>query len=87
MSDCKFEFGLTGTAEETKEKIIGGIEKNNGEIEFSDEEGKFTIKHPLATIGGKIIISESGLEVQITEKPVFIPCEMIKSEVEKFFTK
>jgi hypothetical protein len=87
MADCNFEFQLNGTIEEIKTKIVSGIEKNNGEIEFTNDEGKFTIKHPLATIGGTISVSETNLSIRITEKPVFVPCEMIKTEVEKFFVK
>jgi len=85
MADCKFDFPLEGTIETTKEKIIKGLEKNNGEINFSGNEGTFTINHPMAKIGGKIVLSETELSIHITDKPIFVPCEMIKSEMDKFF--
>ncbi|NOX18433.1 MAG: hypothetical protein GXO87_09165 [Chlorobi bacterium] len=87
MSQCSFSFPFNGTVEETKEKIIHGLEKNNGEISFSDLTGTFTINHPMAKISGKIELNESDISFEITDKPVFLPCEMIKSEVEKFFVK
>ncbi len=88
MPKCEFNFPNPGNLEEQKSNIEAQLKKMNGEVEFNGDKAEFSIKFgPMISISGAIHFSEEEISVQINEKPGFVSCDMIKSEVEKFFAK
>lgn len=88
MPKCEFSYPRPENIEEQKKKLISELEKMNGKVDFEEEKANFSIKFgPMISIAGSIFFREEDILVQIEEKPGFISCEMIGSEIKKFFHK
>ena len=86
MPKCEFIFPNHGNSEERKSKLEAQLRKMNGKVEFKDDKADFSINFgPMISIAGAILFGDEEISFQINEKPGFISCDMIKSEIEKFF--
>ncbi len=86
MPKCEFTFPPPQDIEEQKKKLTAELEKINGSVEFKDAKAEFSVKFgSMISIAGSIHFREDDILVQIDEKPGFISCEMIGSEIKKFF--
>lgn len=78
-----FEFPLNGTPENLASKIEEAITKRGGKFTGDAKEGKIEISTPVGGVTVTYKILGETVSVEIVEKPVFVPEEMIKNEILK----
>ena len=83
MSNCRFTITFTGDALATLNKTKEGITKAGGKLEGDITGGSVVMPSPVGSIEGTYSIQGQNLDVEITKKPVFVPCELIESELKK----
>jgi hypothetical protein len=87
MSKCNFNIPFSGSASDLVEKARKSIVKAGGEVSGNVSAGNFFIPSPLGKISGTYTITASIANFDITEKPMFIGCDMIESTIKKFITQ
>lgn len=81
---CDFEISYSRELDEAKEIISTEITNNDGDITIDDNQGAFTISVPGGDVAGNVIFNDNVIAVRITEKPAFIPCNIIQSVIESY---
>lgn len=84
MAKCDFEIAYSKRINEAKKIITEEITGNNGEIQITDNTGAFTISVPGGEVSGDVIFENNTLSVTITDKPKFIPCNIIKTVIQGY---
>lgn len=84
MATCDFEITYSKSSDEAKQIITDEITSNDGDIQISDNSGAFTIAVPGGQVTGDVAFGGNTLSVSITDKPTFIPCNMIKSVIQGY---
>ncbi len=84
MSDCDFEIPYSKSTDEAKQIIADEITANDGDIDITDNRGSFAISVPGGEVTGDVIFNGDTLSVNISDKPAFIPCNIIKSVIEGY---
>lgn len=79
MSDCNFNVSFKGSAEEIFNKTKSAVESQGGNFEGDLSGGKFNVSVLSNTISGSYVVMGNELQVTITSKPVFLPCNAIQS--------
>ena len=80
---CKFDIPLTGPAEKTIGKARQAVESQNGIFNGDETSGNFELNVFGNNIKGNYSISGQVLNLEITDKPFFVPCNMIESFLQK----
>lgn len=84
-NECDFEISYSRELDEAKEIISTEITDNDGEIQIDDNnQGSFTISVPGGDVAGDVTFNSNVIAVSITEKPTFIPCNIIRSVIESY---
>lgn len=83
MSKCNFEISFTGGAEAVVEKLKTRIIAAKGSFEGAAESGNFVVQTPVGAVNGNYTISGQQLNIEITDKPVFVGCSVIESFIQK----
>jgi len=83
MAECSFKFNIDSSPVEIIEKVKLKIENEGGNFTGDDNEGDFNLPTPVGAIEGNYSISDNELKIDITKKPMMLPCSMIESELEK----
>ena len=83
MSECSFNFNIESNPAEIINKVKSKIENEGGSFTGDEKEGNFNLPTPVGAIEGKYTVSENELKIDITKKPMMLPCSMIESELEK----
>ena len=83
MSNCRFSIIFTGDALATLNKTKEGITKAGGKFEGDTTSGSVVMPSPVGAIEGTYTIQGQTLDIEITKKPVFVPCDLIESELKK----
>jgi len=73
MAECSFKFNIDSSPAEIIEKVKSKIEN----------EGNFNLPTQVGAIEGNYSVSDNELKIDITKKPMMLPCSMIESELEK----
>ena len=81
MSDCRFEFEFPGTALTLVEKLRAKMAEAGGSFDGSDSGGSFTMPTPIGQFGGDYSIIEQTIRVEVTNKPLFVPCNAIEAKL------
>ncbi|MDZ7660385.1 hypothetical protein [Fodinibius sp.] len=84
MATCDFEITYSKPTDEAKQIITEEITSNDGDIQITGNSGAFTISVPGGEVTGEVAFHGDTLSVSITEKPGFIPCNIIKSVIEDY---
>ncbi len=79
MSACNFTVALTKPVAEILEKAKQTVESQNGTFTGDDKEGKFNISVFGNTVIGAYTVIDQNLNIDITEKPFLVSCNMIES--------
>lgn len=83
MSKCSFSIPFSESAEDFLVKAKSGITSAGG-IFFGDvNAGNFSISTFVGAIAGTYTFRGSTLQVEITDKPMFLSCSMIEEELRK----
>ncbi|MGB5894203.1 MAG: hypothetical protein WBG58_08490, partial [Ignavibacteriaceae bacterium] len=83
MAECSFKFNIDSSPTEIIDKVKTKIEKERGSFTGNENDGNFNLSSPVGAIEGNYSISGNELKIDITKKPMMLPCSMIESELEK----
>ena len=78
-----FIIPFNGTAENLVAKIEKAISSRDGKFTGDANNGQIEISTPVGNVSVSYKIESQNVSVEILEKPMFIPEEMIKSEIIK----
>ncbi|HKJ80502.1 MAG TPA: hypothetical protein VJ954_00650 [Ignavibacteriaceae bacterium] len=78
-----FELTFNDTPKNLVAKIEKAITDQDGKFNGNEKEGKIEISTPVGNVSVGYKIEGQKVNVDIIEKPIFIPEEMIKSEILK----
>lgn len=84
MATCDFEITYPQDIAKAKEIISSEITENDGDIQIDDDKGTFTISVPGGEVAGTVSFNTNMIAVNITDKPAFIPCNIIESVIESY---
>jgi hypothetical protein len=79
MTDCNINISFTGSAEEILNKAKAAVESQGGSFEGDLSSGKFHVSLMSNTVAGSYTVTDNQLQLNITEKPMFVPCNAIES--------
>ncbi len=79
MAACNFTIAFTKSVAEILEKAKQTVESQNGTFSGNESEGNFDITVFGNTVVGSYKIIGADLNIEITEKPFLVPCNMIES--------
>ncbi len=83
MSDCNININFSGSAEEILNKAKSAVASQGGTFEGDLNAGQFNVSLMSNTVSGSYIVDGNQLKLNITEKPMFIPCNAIESYLVK----
>ena len=81
---CKLSLPFSDPAEVAIEKARGAIESQNGLFEGNISNGHFEVTVFGNNIKGDYQVQGQNLQLEITDKPFFVPCSMIESFLAKY---
>lgn len=79
MSSCNFNIPFNEPANIAVEKAKAAIESQNGIFNGNDTAGEFEVTIFGNTIKGNYTVTGQTLNLNIIQKPLFVPCSMIES--------
>ncbi len=83
MAECSFKFKIDASPIEIINNVKTKIENEGGSFTGDENEGNFNLPTPVGTIEGTYSVNDNELKIDITKKPMMLPCSMIESELEK----
>jgi len=83
MAECSFKFNIDSNPAEIINKVKLKIENEGGSFTGDESEGNFNLPTPVGSIEGNYSVIDKELKIDITKKPMMLPCNMIESELEK----
>ncbi|HZG01572.1 MAG TPA: hypothetical protein VEY71_11240 [Chitinophagales bacterium] len=81
---CQFSVPFSGEVAEIVSKARSGIGNAGGNFNGDNNTGSFDISTMAGEVRGTYTVNGSMLEVHITDKPMFLPCDMIESQLKQF---
>ena len=84
MSNCSFIIEHTQPVESLIEKAKEAITKRSGSFEGNTEKGEFSISTPVGKISGNYKVQSTSIAFEISDKPMFLPCDTIEKELRKY---
>ena len=79
MSACNFTIPFSKSVTEILEKAKKTIESQNGTFTGDENAGNFDVSIFGNTVIGSYAVTGQDLNIDITEKPFLVPCNMIES--------
>lgn len=79
MSACNLNLTFNGPANIAVEKARAAVESQNGIFNGNDQAGDFEVTIFGNTIKGNYRVTGQILNLDITDKPFFVPCSTIES--------
>ncbi len=79
MSACNFTIPFTKSVTEILEKAKKTIESQSGNFTGDENAGNFDVSIFGNTVVGSYSVSGQELNIDISEKPFLVPCNMIES--------
>ena len=79
MSACNFTVPFTKSATEILEKAKKTVEAQNGTFTGDTNSGRFDVSVFGNTVVGTYTVEGQNLNIDITDKPFLVPCNMIES--------
>lgn len=76
---CKFSITFNEPADSAIEKAKAAVESQNGTLTGDTNSGDFDVTVFGNNIKGQYLVSGQSLNIEITDKPFFVPCSMIES--------
>ena len=80
---CNIQLPFTEAAESAVQKARAAVESQNGTFDGNNESGNFELNVFGNNIKGNYTISGKILNLEITDKPFFVPCSTIESFLKK----
>lgn len=79
MSACNFTIPFTKSVTEILEKAKKTIESQSGNFTGDENAGNFDVSIFGNTVIGSYTVTGQELNIDISEKPFLVPCNMIES--------
>jgi len=76
---CKFNLSFSGPVEVAVSKAKSAVESQNGVFNGDNNSGDFEVTVMGNTVRGNYTVTGQVLNLDITDKPFFVPCSMIES--------
>ncbi len=86
MAECSFNFNIDSSPAEIINNVKSKIENEGGNFKGDENKGNFNLPTPVGAIEGNYSVSDNELKIDITKKPIMLPCSMIESELKKRLT-
>jgi hypothetical protein len=83
MSKCSFSVPFSGNPESVLAKAKTGITGAGGQFTGDASGGEFSLSTFVGAIAGTFTFSASNLNIEITDKPLFLSCSQIEKELKK----
>lgn len=87
MKNCSFSIEFQQTASEVVQLAGNAIKGAGGEFSGNDSEGQFKLSTGIGSVKGSFTISEGAIHITISDKPAFIGCSRIESEIRKYLNR
>lgn len=84
MSKCNFSIPFSGSVEQIVAKAKSAITNAGGQFSGDVAGGQFSLSTFVGSISGTYDVSESNLNIDISDKPMFLSCSMIEQELKKY---
>jgi hypothetical protein len=84
MSKCNFSIPVSGSVDELVAKAKTAITGAGGQFSGDVAGGQFSLSTFVGTITGSYDVSPSSLNIDISDKPMFVSCSMIEQELKKY---
>ena len=79
MSACNFSIPFTKSVTEVLAKAKKTVEAQGGNFNGDENEGNFNVSIFGNTVIGSYMVKGEELNIDITEKPFLVPCNMIEN--------
>ncbi len=79
MSSCNFSIPFSGDISLVLSKVRSAIESQNGMFDGNNSSGNFDVSVMSNTIVGSYYVSGQVIDILISKKPFFLPCNTIES--------
>ena len=76
---CSININFSGEAEEILSKARKAVESQGGNFSGDLVSGNFDVSLMSNRVAGSYTLSGNELQLNITEKPMFVPCNAIES--------
>ena len=84
---CNFSISFTGSAEDLITKAKTAVGNAGGNFSGDASQGTFSISTPAGKISGNYTVSGQNFSVTVSEKPFFVSCEMIETQLRKYLSE
>jgi hypothetical protein len=84
MSKCNFSIPFNGSVDQLVNKAKDAITSAGGQFSGDVAGGQFSLSTFAGTITGSYDVSQSSLNIDISDKPLFVSCSMIEQELKKY---
>jgi hypothetical protein len=78
LSQCRFQFEFPGSGTALVERIRAKMTDAGGQFEGSPAAGHFSLPTPVGEFEGSYTIDQNTIQVEVTDKPIFVPCSAIE---------
>ncbi len=79
MSSCSFSIPFSGDISAVLAQVQSAIESQNGMFNGNNSSGNFDVNVMANTIAGAYVVSGQVINITISKKPFFLPCNTIES--------
>lgn len=79
MSACNFNIEFTKSVAEILEKAKKTVEAQGGNFTGDESAGNFDVSIFGNTVVGSYSVNGNSLNIDITDKPFLVPCNMIEN--------
>ena len=84
MALCSFSFEFPVSAEELVRRVGGAVRSAGGKFSGDTAEGHYAIETPVGPIAGAYSVSGQTIQIDVTDKPIILPCSLIRSKLNEF---
>jgi hypothetical protein len=84
MSKCSFSIPFSGSVTDIISAAQSGIAGAGGNFSGDVNGGEFSLSTFVGEIRGAYTVNGSALNIDITDKPMFLGCSMIEAELKKY---
>lgn len=83
---CNFSIKLNGNVEELVSKAKNAITDAGGSFDGDITSGSFRMKTFMGEIAGSYTVSTQQLNVEVSKKPMMVPCSEIEKQLRKYLS-
>lgn len=83
---CNFSVKFVGNSSDLLSKAKDAITGAGGNFSGNENAGGFDLNTFLGQIVGDYTISNSEININITKKPMFVPCSEIENQLRKYLS-